>query len=60
MGRKVVPGITKAPQPTEHPKANAQTANGDRYDVLFLFICNLELITIKTRLENKKEEYAHI
>ena len=29
-GRKVVPGITKAPQPTMQPKAMAQTSKGDR------------------------------
>ena len=30
MGRNVVPGITKAPQPTTQPKDSAQTATGDR------------------------------
>ena len=29
-GRKVVPGITKAPQPTMQPKAMAQTSKRDR------------------------------
>ena len=31
MGRKVVPGMTKEPQPTLHPKARAHTPRGDRY-----------------------------
>ena len=30
-GRKVVPGMTKAPQPTMQPKAIAQTSTRDRY-----------------------------
>ena len=39
-GRNVVPGITKAPHPTAHPKESAQTCNGERYlsePVLFAF-----------------------
>ena len=30
-GRKVEPGIMKAPQPMMQPKAIAQTSSGDRY-----------------------------
>ena len=30
IGRKVDPGMTKAPQPTLHPKESAQTAKGER------------------------------
>ena len=30
-GKNVVPGITKEPQPTMHPKESAQTLKGDRY-----------------------------
>ena len=30
IGKNVVPGITKAPQPTAHPKDNAQTLSGDK------------------------------
>jgi len=30
-GRKVVPGMTKAPQPTLHPKASAHAPRGVRY-----------------------------
>ena len=31
MGRNVVPGMTKAPQPIMHPKAIAHTSIGERY-----------------------------
>ena len=31
IGRKVVPGMTKAPQPTAHPKDSAHTLTGERY-----------------------------
>ena len=30
-GRKVVPGMTKAPQPTLHPKASAHAPSPERY-----------------------------
>ena len=30
IGKKVVAGITKAPQPTEQPKAKAQAEIGER------------------------------
>jgi hypothetical protein len=30
-GRKVVPGMTKTPQPTIQPKAIAHTSKGDKY-----------------------------
>jgi hypothetical protein len=31
VGRKVVPGITKDPHPTAHPKERAHTFRGERY-----------------------------
>ena len=31
IGRKVVPGMTKAPQPTLQPKDSAHTPSGDKY-----------------------------
>ena len=30
LGKNTVPGITKAPQPTAQPKANAQAPSGER------------------------------
>ena len=30
IGRKVVPGMINAPQPTAHPNASDQTPSGDR------------------------------
>ncbi|MBE8953317.1 MAG: hypothetical protein SR1Q7_09270 [Quinella sp. 1Q7] len=30
IGKKVVPGMTNAPQPTAQPKDNAQTFSGDK------------------------------
>ena len=30
MGKNVVPGMTKAPQPTAQPKDSAQACNGER------------------------------
>ena len=37
MGRKVLPGMTKEPQPTAQPKASAHAPRGDRYFVSPLF-----------------------
>lgn len=37
-GRKVVPGMTKAPQPMMHPSESAQTSSGDKYLASF-FVC---------------------
>ncbi len=31
IGRKVVPGMTKAPHPTLHPKASAHAPRVDKY-----------------------------
>ena len=41
-GKNVVPGITKAPQPTMQPKAIAQTSTGERYrsSPFLLFCCS--------------------
>jgi hypothetical protein len=45
-GKKVVPGITKAPQPTAQPNDSAHTAGIERYFVIPGFSLNFPNILI--------------